>query len=232
MDRRQAPNDRVATDVTGRMLIAGVGNIFLGDDGFGPEVANRLAAVSLPDWVRVADYGISGMHLAYDLADGYDTAILIDAAPRGDKPGTVTLLAPTPPPRALLAPTPPPRPTLAPTPLPRPGLDVTAEPRADAGTAAEAIGASRLFDAHGMQPDVVLGVLDMLGARSLRILVVGCEPASVDYGMELSEPVANAVDEAVQVVLDLVAEAGRGRDHEPHGAAGTPGRPAADPLNH
>jgi len=109
---------------------------------------------------------------------------------------------------------------------------VTAEPRADAGTAAEAIGASRLFDAHGMQPDVVLGVLDMLGARSLRILVVGCEPASVDYGMELSEPVANAVDEAVQVVLDLVAEAGRGRDHEPHGAAGTPGRPAADPLNH
>jgi hydrogenase maturation protease len=208
--------------MTGRMLIAGVGNIFLGDDGFGPEVANRLAAVSLPGWVRVADYGISGMHLAYDLADGYDAAILIDAAPRGDKPGTVTLLAPTPPPRPLLAPTPP----------PRPGLDVTAEPRPDAGPAAEAIGASRLFDAHGMQPDVVLGVLDMLGARSPRILVVGCEPASVDYGMELSEPVANAVDEAVQVVLDLVAEAGRGREHEPQGAAGTSGRPAADPLNH
>jgi hydrogenase maturation protease len=250
MDPGQAPNDRVATDMTGRMLIAGVGNIFLGDDGFGPEVANRLAAVSLPGWVRVADYGISGMHLAYDLADGYDDAILIDAAPRGDKPGTVTLLAPTPPPRprldptpptrALLAPTPPPRlaptppprPTLARTPPPRPGPDVTAEPGADAGPAAEAIGASRLFDAHGMQPDVVLGVLDMLGAHSVRILVVGCEPASVDYGMELSEPVANAVDEAVQVVLDLVAEAGRGRDHEPHGAAGTPGRPAADPPNH
>jgi hydrogenase maturation protease len=183
------------THMTGRMLIAGVGNIFLGDDGFGPEVANRLAAISLPGWVRVADYGISGMHLAYDLADGYDAAILIDAAPRGDKPGTVTLLAPTPP--------------------PRPGMDVTAEPRADAGPAAEAIGASRLFDAHGMQPDVVLGVLDMLGARSPRILVVGCEPASVDYGMELSEPVANAVDKAVRVVLDLVAEAGHDRDHEP-----------------
>ena len=91
------------------------------------------------------------------------------------------------------------------------------------------LGASRLFDAHGMQPDVVLGVLDMLGARSVRILVVGCEPASVDYGMELSEPVANAVDEAVQVVLDLVAEIGRGRDHEPHAAAGIPGRSAADP---
>ena len=231
MDPGQAPNDRVATDMTGRMLIAGVGNIFLGDDGFGPEVANRLAAVSLPGWVRVADYGISGMHLAYDLADGYDTAILIDAAPRGDKPGTVTLLAPTPPPRPRLAPTAPPRPTLAPTPPPRlllaptppprPGPDVTAEPRADAGPAAEAIGAIRLFDAHGMQPDVVLGVLDMLGARSVRILVVGCEPASVDYGMELSEPVAKAVDEAVRVVLDLVAEAGRDHPETPISAPRT-----------
>ena len=74
------------------MLIAGVGNIFLGDDAFGPEVARRLAAEDLPGWVRVADYGISGMHLAYDLADGYDAAILVDASPRGDKPGTVTVL--------------------------------------------------------------------------------------------------------------------------------------------
>jgi hydrogenase maturation protease len=175
---------------TGRMLIAGIGNIFLGDDGFGPEVARRLAGQALPGWVRVADYGISGMHLAYDLADGYDSAILIDAAPRGDEPGTVTVLAPAPPPRPTLAPAPPPRPTLA---------------------------ASRLFDAHGMQPDVVLGVLDMLGAGTVRILVVGCEPASVDYGMELSEPVANAVGEAVGVVLGLVAEAARGRP----AAAGT-----------
>ncbi len=183
--------------MTGRMLIAGIGNIFLGDDGFGPEVAKRLAAVSLPGWVRVADYGISGMHLAYDLADGYDAAILIDAAPRGDKPGTVMV------------------------------LDVAAEHRPAAGPADEALGASRLFDAHGMQPDVVLGVLDMLGgAGPARILVVGCEPASVDYGMELSEPVANAADEAVQVVLDLVAEAGR--DHETPGAAGTPAAPASE----
>jgi hydrogenase maturation protease len=196
--------------MTGRMLIAGVGNIFLGDDGFGPEVANRLAAVSLPGWVRVADYGISGMHLAYDLADGYDAAILIDAAPHGAKPGTVTVLAPAP------------RPPLAPTPPPHPMLDVTEERRQDAGPADGVLGASRLFDAHGMQPDVVLGVLDMLGATAPRILVVGCEPASVDYGMELSEPVANAVGEAVQVVLDLVAEAGRARDREPHEAAGTP----------
>jgi hydrogenase maturation protease len=181
---------------TGRLLIAGVGNIFLGDDGFGPEVARRLEAERLPGWARVADYGISGMHLAYDLADGYDTAILIDAAPRGGEPGTVTV------------------------------LDVEAEHRRDLAAAGGALGASRLFDAHGMQPDVVLGVLEMLGAAgSARILVVGCEPASVDYGMELSEPVAKAVDEAVRVVLSLVAEAGRGRpDTETHGAA-SPGTP-------
>src|SRR5215510_5919487 len=192
--------------MTGRMLIAGVGNIFLGDDGFGPEVARRLATTGLPGWVRVADYGISGMHLAYDLADGYDCAVLIDAAPRGDKPGTVTLLAPTP--RPTLAPTP------TPTPTPCPMPDVAQERRRDAGPAAGMLGASRLFDAHGMQPDVVLGVLDMLGAaRPARILVVGCEPASTDYGMELSEPVAAAVDEAVRVVVDLVAEA-HGQD--PH----------------
>jgi len=192
--------------MTGRMLIAGVGNIFLGDDGFGPEVARRLAAEDLPGWVQVADYGTSGMHLAYDLADGYQTAILIDAAPRGDKPGTVTVLAPTPPPRPRLAPTAPPQPGLA--------------------AASGPLGASRLFDAHGMQPDVVLGVLDTLGGEAARprILVVGCEPASVDYGMELSEPVAAAVDEAVRVVLGLVAEAAR--DHQ--GAA--PARDAGAPL--
>ena len=184
--------------MTGRLLIAGVGNIFLGDDGFGPEVAKRLAAVSLPGWVRVADYGTSGMHLAYDLADGYDTAILIDAAPRGDKPGTVSV------------------------------LDVAAERGPDPGPDAETLGASRLLDAHGMQPDVVLGMLDMLGgAGPARILLVACEPASVDYRMELSEPVAAAVGEAAQVVLDLVAEAGR--EHETPGAAGTP---AQAPGNH
>jgi hypothetical protein len=79
-----------------------------------------------------------------------------------------------------------------------------------------------------MQPDVVLGVLDMLGAGApARTLVVGCEPASVDYAMELSEPVAGAVDEAIQVILNLVAEAGCASQ----GAAnsGPPGPGPADP---
>ncbi len=78
-----------------RVLIAGVGNIFLQDDGFGVEVVKRLAPESLPDWVRVADFGIRGVHLAYELLDGdYDAAILVDAASRGEEPGTVYLIEP------------------------------------------------------------------------------------------------------------------------------------------
>lgn len=77
---------------SGRVLVAGVGNIFLGDDGFGVELARRLARSELPAGVEVVDYGIRGVHLAYDLLGGYDTAILLDAAPRGESPGTVTVL--------------------------------------------------------------------------------------------------------------------------------------------
>jgi hydrogenase maturation protease len=79
--------------VTARVLVAGVGNIFLGDDGFGSEVARRLAVEPLPASVRVVDYGIRGMHLAYDLLDGYDGLVIVDALPRGNPPGTVVALA-------------------------------------------------------------------------------------------------------------------------------------------
>ena len=78
--------------MTGRVLVAGVGNLFLGDDGFGPEVARRLAGRPLPAGVRVVDYGIRGMHLAYDLLDGYDELVILDAAPRGGRPGDVVVL--------------------------------------------------------------------------------------------------------------------------------------------
>ncbi|HEY7103472.1 MAG TPA: hydrogenase maturation protease [Mycobacteriales bacterium] len=78
--------------MTGRVLVAGVGNLFLGDDGFGPEVARRLVGHPLPAGVRVVDYGIRGMHLAYDLLDGYDELVILDAAPRGGRPGDVVVL--------------------------------------------------------------------------------------------------------------------------------------------
>ncbi len=73
-------------------LVAGIGNIFLSDDGFGPEVAWRLLAGPVPEGVKVADFGIRGVHLAYELLDGYDTAILVDATPQGGDPGTLYVI--------------------------------------------------------------------------------------------------------------------------------------------
>jgi hydrogenase maturation protease len=144
-------------------MVAGVGNIFLGDDGFGVEVARRLSEVDLPAGVQVRDYGVSGMHLAFDLLDGYDTTILVDATTRGDAPGTVYVVE----------------------------LDPVTEP-------------SGTVDAHGMQPDVVLQLLAMLGGHPGRVLLVGCEPASVTDHIGLSPLVAGAVDVAVQKVIELV----------------------------
>ncbi len=77
-----------------RILVAGIGNIFLGDDGFGVEVAQQLAKCAFPSSVRVADFGIRGFDLAYALQDGYETTILIDAFPHGQQPGTVSVIEP------------------------------------------------------------------------------------------------------------------------------------------
>ncbi|HXM41048.1 MAG TPA: hydrogenase maturation protease [Bryobacteraceae bacterium] len=77
-----------------RILVAGIGNIFLGDDAFGVEVVRGLSRRALPDYVRVVDYGIRGLDLAYALMDDYDLAILVDAAGRGGEPGTLYVLEP------------------------------------------------------------------------------------------------------------------------------------------
>jgi hydrogenase maturation protease len=74
--------------------VAGVGNIFLADDAFGPEVIRALDHHPLPPGVRVKDFGIRGLDLAYELLDGYRTAVLVDAAPRGHRPGTLSLIEP------------------------------------------------------------------------------------------------------------------------------------------
>jgi hydrogenase maturation protease len=76
-----------------RVLVAGIGNLFLGDDGFGPEVVRRLAAVPLAPGVIVADYGIRGMHLAFDLLAGYDALVLVDVLPAAGSPGEVVVLS-------------------------------------------------------------------------------------------------------------------------------------------
>ncbi|MCW2765832.1 MAG: peptidase [Nocardioides sp.] len=75
------------------MLVAGIGNLFCGDDGFGPEVVRRIAAAGdLPAGVRVVDYGIRGLHLAYDLLEGYDALVIVDAVPGAGEPGGVSVL--------------------------------------------------------------------------------------------------------------------------------------------
>jgi len=76
------------------ILVAGIGNIFLGDDAFGSEVARRLAARPQPDGVRVVDFGIRGLDLVYALLDDNAAVILIDAAARGGEPGTLYVIAP------------------------------------------------------------------------------------------------------------------------------------------
>lgn len=155
--------------MTPRILVAGVGNIFLGDDAFGVEAARALACEEVPQDVCVADYGTSGMHLAFDLLDGFEALVLIDATPRGEAPGTVSLL------------------DLG------DGTEVTAS-------------ATVALDAHGMQPDAVLGLLGELGGRVEKVFVVGCEPSDVEHRAGLTAPVREAIPEALRVVRTLVRE--------------------------
>jgi hydrogenase maturation protease len=159
--------------VSGRVLVAGIGNVFLGDDGFGVEVVRRLERTALPEGVDVADYGIRGVHLAYDLLDGaHDSVVLVDALPLPDPPGTLAVLeVPMDGDRA-----------------PANALEVPA------------------VDGHGMTPLAVVELLRSLGGAVERVLVVGCRPAVLDERMELSEPVAAAVEPAAALVTDVVRE--------------------------
>lgn len=154
-----------------RVLVAGVGNVFLGDDGFGVEVVARIDPATLPEGVDVTDYGIRGVHLAYDLLDErYATLILVDALPMGETPGTLAVVEVD-------------------------ALDSTGE--------------TPMVEAHSMNPHVVLAAIRGLGGTPPRVLVVGCEPAVFDAGMQLSPPVTAALDEAAALVTNLaMAEVG------------------------
>jgi hydrogenase maturation protease len=153
--------------MTGRILVAGVGNVFLRDDAFGVEVVRLLAERPQPPGVQIRDYGIRGVHLVYELLDGYDLFVLVDAAPRGEVPGTVSVLE---------------------VELPSP----EAQP---------------VIDAHSLTPDAIFGLLSSLGGHSGRNLVVACEPAEVDAGMGLSDPVQEALPHAVRAVEEILAQA-------------------------
>jgi hydrogenase maturation protease len=89
-----AKGENAPVHKTKNILIAGIGNIFLGDDGFGVEVAARLADHAFPSGVKIADFGIRGFDLAYALMEGYETTILVDACPGAGQPGTLFVIEP------------------------------------------------------------------------------------------------------------------------------------------
>jgi hydrogenase maturation protease len=162
--------------MNGSVLVAGVGNIFLGDDAFGVEVVQRLARLALPEYVRVVDFGIRSYDLAYALMEPWELVILVDAVAQGDEPGTVYVIEPE--------------------------LPLAGELPAEIG-----------FDAHSMNPVSVLQMVSKLGGTVSRMLVVGCEPASVDADecgeIGLSKPVQAAVDEAIRTIEELIARIGK-----------------------
>lgn len=145
-----------------RVLVAGIGNVFFGDDAFGVEVVRQLAERPPPD-ARIADFGIRARHLAYELLEPFELCIVVDCMPRGGPPGTLYVL----------------------------------EPSVD-----EVPGA--LADGHGMNVAIVFSAVRELGGRMPRTLVVGCEPASIEPGMGLTDAVARAVSGAADLVRELV----------------------------
>lgn len=152
-----------------KILIACIGNIFLGDDAFGPEMANLLGRCTLPPNVSVVDFGIRSYDLAYSLMRGWDLVILVDALPQGGPPGTLYAFEP----------------------------ELPSE-----------LETSNSLDAHTMNPVSVLQLVRTLGGRVGRLLVVGCEPQTVEPNSDgqigLSAPVEGALDEAVSMIENLI----------------------------
>ncbi len=162
---------RVAETAMPQVLVAGIGNIFMGDDAFGVEVARLLSQREWPASVRVVDFGIRGFDLAYALQDGYETTILIDAYPHGDDPGTLYLV--------------------------EPDLSFSTTEHAE----------STDIDAHTMDPVKILRLAASMGGPLKRVLLVGCEPATLgpEEGlMGLSDPVKGALSEAVSLVESVI----------------------------
>lgn len=162
------------------ILVAGIGNVFLGDDGFGVEVVQRLHArreVAWPPEVRVIDYGIRGIDLYYALLDGVDLAILVDATHRDGPPGALYVIEPS-------------------APSPEAGFERDVPPV--------------LISPHDLDPAKVLQAVEAMGGKVGRIVLIGCEPESLgtedgqEGRMGLSVPVAAAVNEAVELIEEMI----------------------------
>jgi hydrogenase maturation protease len=149
------------------VLVAGIGNAFLRDDGFGGEVVKRLEGRRLPAGVSVLDFGTGGLDLAYEVMRGYDGLVLVDVSRQGEQPGTLYVMEPK---------------------------EEDVEGPVDDGD---------MLDPHGMDPQSVLRFVKMVGGWPGRVMVVACEPATVEeMGFGLSKEVEEAVDRAVDLVLE------------------------------
>jgi hydrogenase maturation protease len=154
-----------------RILIAGVGNSWLQDDGFGGEVVKRLNAGAVPEGCTVIDFGVGGLDLAYEVMHGWDALILLDVSRQGGDPGTLYVMEPD---------------------------QATIDGGIDEGT---------MINPHGMDPHTVLRFVKSLGAWPGKVVVIACEPLEVEeMGLGLSEPVSAAVDAAVELTLETVAD--------------------------
>lgn len=156
------------------ILVAGIGNIFQGDDAFGVAVVQRLSAIPLPDNVRVMEVGIRGIDLAFALLDGYESVILVDAIERGGAPGTLYTI------------------------------------EIDAGDIPELSDNDTIVNSHSLDPVRVLSLATRMGARLENVLLIGCEPQTLDCDdtghIGLSETVAAAVDSAARRVQQFAFE--------------------------
>ena len=153
------------------ILIAGVGNAWLRDDGFGGEVVRRLEQRQLPDGVSVMDAGTGGLDLAYEVMRGYDGLVILDVSRQGGEPGTLYVMEP------------------------------------DEDSVQGGIEDGQLINPHAMDPQTVLRFVKSIGAWPGRVVVIACEPADVEeMGWGLSDDVGQAVDRAVELVLETVAE--------------------------
>ena len=156
------------------VLVAGIGNIFQGDDAFGVAVAQKLGAIALPENVRVMDFGIRSIDLCFALLDGYDLTILVDTTARGGAPGTL--------------------------------YTIEIQP----GDVPEVSEEASIANSHGLNPVSVLALAKSMGAQFKTILLIGCEPLMVEHDetghIGLSEVVEAAVNPAVEMILNLIAE--------------------------
>jgi hydrogenase maturation protease len=159
------------TTITKQILVAGIGNAWLRDDGFGGAVAKQLSDRDLPNGVTVMDFGSGGLDLAYEVMRGYDALILIDVSRQGGDAGTLYVMEAN-----------------------EDDVDGTIED-------------GQLLNPHAMDPQTVLRFVKYVGGWPGRVMVVACEPESVeDVGLGLSDAVSASVSRAADLVMETIEE--------------------------